>query len=349
MSSQGSSRTARCRRVCVLSGGPTLEASASRISAAAVFAALESEDYEVLWLDLDEKSQWRRRGATVPMESCERSDQRLSTALGRLEQALLEAGAEVVFPVMHGIYGEDGQIQRLCRRLSIPCVGCDEAASARCYDKVRFKQTMTPAGLPVASFLSIDRDQIDSEWGLFAGAVEQQLGFPCIVKPSRSGSSIGLSRVADHQDLTAARDRALAFDRTVVAEQLFTGIDVEIGVCESGVTVVGTPVELEFEGSLYDFEAKYARGDRRYMPARCSKELLASLRATAASAFCASGCRGMARVDLLVEPVSGAFVVNEINTIPYMPESSTFTHSICDRTKQSYSELIASFVQLASR
>src|SRR4051794_11479430 len=224
MSLQGSSRTARQRRVCVLSGGPTLEAAASRISAAAVFAALEAEKYEVLWLDLDENSQWRRRGSTVPLEeSCDRSDQH-RTPLDRLSHALVEAGADVVFPVIHGLYGEDGQIQRLCRILSIPCVGCDETASARCYDKVRFKQMVTSVGLPVAPFLAIDRDQIDSGWGLFAGAVEEQLGFPCIVKPSRSGSSIGLSRVADRRELEAARDLALAFDRTVVAEQLFTGI-----------------------------------------------------------------------------------------------------------------------------
>lgn len=330
----------------MLSGGPSLEAAASRLSAAAVVAALKSEGHEVLWLDHDEGGDWRRKESSSEKPHGKSSGGRCSL-LDRLSLALVEAGTEVVFPVIHGAYGEDGQIQRLCRKLSLPCVGCDETASARCYDKACFKRVLTAAGLPVAPFLAISSSEIHSGWTSFADTVEERFGFPCIVKPSRSGSSIGLSRVESREDLEAARDQALEFDRTLLAEKQVRGTDVEVGVYEDPSTVVGTPIELEIVGSLYDFEAKYFRGDRRYIPPRCSERLIENLRVVAASAFDVSGCSGMARVDFLVDPVTENFVVNEINTIPYMPGSSTFTSSICDRTNQSYPELMSSLVRLA--
>ena len=260
---------------------------------------------------------------------------------------LRRAAAEVVFPAIHGPYGEDGQIQELCQSLSIPCVGCDASASVLCYEKTLFKRVVASAGLPVASSLTIDGAQGDVDPHSFADAVEQRLGYPCIVKPSKSGSSIGLARAGGPEELESAIECALAVDELVLVEKLITGRDVEVGVFEGGATVVGTPIELEFEGALYDFEAKYTRGDRRYMPPRCSARLIDRLRAAAHSAFHATGCRGMARVDFLADLGTESFVVNEINTIPYMPESSTFTSSICDKTGQSYSELIEALVLLA--
>jgi D-alanine-D-alanine ligase len=348
MDAQSGSNPARMPKVGVLSGGPSLEARASRVSAEAVHAALEAAGYEVLWLDLDEAEGWRDGSSgTIFSDGGSDLDCHTSSPMQSLALLLRRADVEVVFPVIHGLYGEDGQIQELCRSLSVPCVGCDAAASVLCYEKTLFKRVMASAGIPVASSLTVDgaRDVLDPR--SIADAVEQGLGYPCIVKPSKSGSSIGLTRVGTPEELESAIERALSIDQLVLVEKLITGRDIEVGVFQGGTTVVGTPIELEFEGILYDFEAKYTRGDRRYMPPRCSAQLIDRLRSAAHSAFHATGCRRMARVDFLADLETESFVVNEINTIPYMPESSTFTSSICDRTGQSYPELIEALVLLA--
>lgn len=311
-------------RVCVLSGGPSLEAPASRVSAAGVHAALAEAAYEVTWLDL-------------PARDGEEG----------LASLLRSSAPGVVFPVIPGALGEDGRVQALCESLSIPWVGCDAAATLACYDKALFKRLMRAAGLPVARHLAVERREWERSPDSIAARVERELGYPCIVKPSKSGSSLGLSRVEDGGGLGAAIAGALEFDREVLVEDLFVGADVEIGVFENGSLLVGDPVELEFEGPLYDFEAKYVRSDRRHLPARCESHLIERLRRAASSAFRAARCSGMARVDLLVDLARETFVVNEINTIPYMPASSTFTGSICHRSGKSYGELIAAIVQSA--
>lgn len=348
MDAQSDPDSARPPKVCVLSGGPSLEAQASRVSAVAASAALETAGHEVLWLDLDEAGRWQDRSgsATFPIGKSDPAPPAVPP-IESLARLLRRADVDVVFPLIHGSYGEDGQIQEICRSLAIPCVGCDASASALCYEKAFFKRAVASAGLPVAPSLTIDAARGDVDPHLIAEAVEEQLGYPCIVKPSKSGSSIGLARVERPEELEMAVDRAFAIDHLVLVEKLIAGRDIEVGVFEGRTTVVGTPVELEFEGILYDFEAKYTRGDRRYMPPRCSARLIDRLRAAAHSAFHATGCRGMARVDFLADPETESFVVNEINTIPYMPESSTFTSSICDRTGQGYSDLVEALVLLA--
>jgi D-alanine-D-alanine ligase len=260
---------------------------------------------------------------------------------------MLATGIEVVFPAIHGPPGEDGQIQTLCESMSIAWVGCDATASTDCYDKVLFKKLMRAAGLPIAPFLAVNTATYHRDRAAIEREVARELGYPCIVKPSQSGSSLGLSRVESSKELEAAIQVALAFDDAALVEKLFLGRDVEIGVIENGTAVAGSPIELEYEGVLYDFEAKYLRGDRRYLPARCSAALLERLRQAALLAFQAARCSGMARVDLLVDPTLERFVVNEINTVPYMPESSTFTGSIGHFTGRTYTELIAGLTQSA--
>jgi D-alanine-D-alanine ligase len=333
----------------VLSGGPSLEARASRISAGGVYAALKESAYDVVWLDLAQAGEWRR----CPVAGLPPGERLPSAAGGdgswmeNLASLLQSAGVEMVFPAIHGSPGEDGQIQALCRSLSIPWVGCDAAASIACYDKLLFKRIARSAGLPVVRFVVVDGEGCAKDPGSVAAIVEREVGYPCIVKPSRSGSSLGLSRVTGRRGLAAAISKALGFDKTVLVEELFRGTDVEIGVLENGSALVGSPVELEYEGVLYDFEAKYVKGDRRYLPARCSAGLIARLKCAARTAFRATGCSGMARVDLLVDSAAERFVVNEINTIPYMPESSTFAGSIGHATGQTYAELVTTLAQSA--
>jgi D-alanine-D-alanine ligase len=336
----------------VLSGGPSLEAQASRVSAAGVYTALAESGHRAVWLDLSGEGEWEWRSDSEAEEGAsalpQAGDRGTGSSLDALASLLRATSVDVAFPVIPGQLGEDGQIGALCESLSIACVGCSAPASAACYDKVLFKSLVRAAGLPLARFLAVGRDAWERDPAWFGARVDREIRYPCIVKPSQSGSSFGLSRVAGSDDLAAAIAAAHEFDDVALVEELFVGSDVEIGVFENGSLLVGNPVELEYEGLLYDFDAKYLRGDRRYLPARCSPGLVERLRQGARAAFLATSCNGMARVDLLADLTGERFVVNEINTIPYMPESSTFAKSLCHRSGKTYPELVTAIAHAAA-
>jgi D-alanine-D-alanine ligase len=350
VSQTGGAGPASARRICVLSGGPSEEAAASRVSAADVYEALVAVGSDVLWLDLSEDGRWTLEaghpdGSPVIRPAGREPHQSWQKSLVALIDAL---DVELVFPVIHGEIGEDGQIQRLCESLLLPYVGCAPEATLTCYDKVAFKRAISAAGLPVAAYVDVRRDvyEIDSE--AVAALVGRHLGYPCIVKPARAGSSLGLARVESGRTLDPAVAAGLRLSEVVMIEQLCAGVDVEIGVLGGASPVVGSPVEIEYEGDLYDFATKY-RGDvRQWVPARIPRWLTARLVEAARAAFLATGCRGMARVDFLVDGSAGSFVVNETNTIPYLPESSSFASSLRHAAGLSYTTIVARLVQLAS-
>ena len=310
-------------------------------------AALVAAGYDVVWLDLSETEEWEVR-SEHPLPASLLGRRARSSWHESLASLLLGFGVELALPAVHGPIGQDGRLHALCESLALPYVGCSRSATVDCYDKLRCKRMLQAAGLPVAHGVSVERAAYERDVPVVVAAVERELGYPCIVKPARGGSSLGLARVERRDELAAAIAQAFAFDDLVLVEELFPGADVEIGVLEADAMVVGTPVELDYEGTLYDFEIKCA-GDRdvRYLPARLSADLLDRATAAAGEAFTATGCSGLARVDLLVDPASDRFVVNEINTIPHMPASSTFASSLCHRTGETYGNLLTWIVQAA--
>jgi D-alanine-D-alanine ligase len=207
---------------------------------------------------------------------------------------------------------------------------------------------MLAAGLPIPAYLSVQRHSYEADPTAVATLVSQRLEYPCIVKPAKAGSSIGLSRAATSESLDVALALAFCFDDVILVEEFTAGCDVEIGVLDMEYPVIGSPVEIEYEGELYDFAAKYG-GDHHHphLPARYPTPLVDHLSDLAREAFKATGCHGMARVDFLVDRGSERAVVNEINTIPYMPATSSFVASLCDATGYTYSCLVASLVEHA--
>jgi D-alanine-D-alanine ligase len=333
----------------LLSGGTTAESSASRVSATGVHAALTASGYDAIWLDLSEAGAWEVRSDHPSASMVLGSSTRLGPVPWQeaLASVVRASAVDLAFPTIHGPIGEDGQLQALCESLSLLYVGCHSKASIACYDKALFKRLVHGAGLPVTPWVLVERRLHEDDPAAVAVLVERELGYPCIVKPSCSGSSLGLARVEVPDALDAAITQALAFDDVVLIERLFVGADVEIGVLGGEPPMVGAAVELEYDGLLYDFETKYAGNrDRRYLPARFPAALVDRLTQVAHAAFQATGCRGMARVDLLVDASTERFVVNEINTVPYMPESSTFATSLCHATGQTYRDLVTNLVQL---
>ncbi|MGO9320420.1 MAG: D-alanine--D-alanine ligase [Solirubrobacteraceae bacterium] len=335
-------------RIAVLSGGGSAESAASRVSATGVHETLAAAGYEVAWLDLSDQGRWSLISAHPENQSVPDISDSTNSWTETLTSLLRVLRIDLIFPVLHGALGEDGQIQKLCEFLSLQYVGCGPDASLTCYDKTLFKDAMLDAGLPIPAYLSVQLPAYEDDPAALASLVGQRLGYPCIVKPAKAGSSIGLSRVATSGSLSVAVARAFRFDDVVLVEEFTAGCDVEIGLLGDTSPVIGSPVEIEYEGELYDFAAKYGgRRDHTHLPARFPTPLVGHLTELARKAFEATGCRGMARVDFLVDRSSEQAVVNEINTIPYMPATSSFAVSLCDATGYTYSRLVASLVELA--
>lgn len=261
-------------------------------------------------------------------------------------------GAEVVFPVLHGPFGEDGVIQGMLEALDVPYVGSGVAASAVCLDKLLFKEVAGAAGVPQVRYVGITAADWNGDERKHAALLDDAaaLGFPCFVKPARQGSSVGISRVTDRGDLTSAIDLALKYDPRVIVEAGSSGDEIELSVLgnpgygERGIEV-SQPGKIEFDDDWYDFEAKYEQGGMRLVcPAPIDEALEIELATQAAKVFKLVGCAGMARVDFFVEP--DRILVNEINTIPGFTSTSVYA-KLFETSGLPYGELLDRLLDLA--
>jgi D-alanine-D-alanine ligase len=293
-------------RVAVLAGGRSSEHEISLLSGAAVRDGLEQGGHDVLSIEIDRDGVWRADGGEVS----------LTPGRGLL-------GADVAFPALHGPFGEDGTVQGLLECLDVPYVGAGVLASAVCMDKLVFKDLMAHAGLPQVDY----RPVYDPAWRagrdqVLAGL--EPLGLPVFVKPARLGSSVGIARVTEPEQLPAALADALAHDPRAIVEAAAGGLEVECSVIgHTEAPEASQPGEIVVNAEWYDYEAKYTPGGMELVvPARISDETRERVRELAAQAFTLSGCSGLARVDFFVD--GQEVLVNELNTIPGFTPTSVF-------------------------
>jgi D-alanine-D-alanine ligase len=294
-------------RVVVLAGGRSSEHDVSIDSAAAVVSALQFGLHEVETVRLERDGAW-----TGP------DGEPLALVPG---SGLL--GADVVFPVLHGPFGEDGTIQGLLELLDVAYVGAGVLASSLCMDKIVFKEVLAAAGVPQVAYAAVRED----EWRADADAVRSRLarlGLPLFVKPARLGSSVGISKVASDAELDPALETAFGHDGLVIAEAFSPGIEVECSVTGLGDPETSLPAEVILQGAdWYDYEAKYSPGGVELaIPARVGADVVAEVRRLARETFLRAGCAGLARVDFFVE--EDQVLVNELNTLPGMTATSGF-------------------------
>lgn len=287
-------------RVAVLCGGRSSEHEVSLRSGAAVARGLEEAGHEAVLVTISREGTWDWEGGPVAP----------APGAGLL-------AADVVFPALHGPFGEDGCIQGLLEWLDVPYVGSDVLASAVCMDKLTLKRLFAERGLPQVDFVAV------GERGWRERCAE--LGAPLWVKPSRLGSSVGISRVEDAgAELDAAVELARRHDPRVIVEASAHGREVECSLLGNERPEVSPPGEVVAHGEWYDYETKYGEGGMRLIvPAELPAEQAARLRQLAAEAFALAGCSGLARCDFFVEP-DGAVLVNEVNTMPGFTETSVY-------------------------
>ena len=293
-------------RVAVLAGGRSSEHEVSLSSAAFVREAVAAAGHEVLPVTVERTGAWTHDGKALLLEPG-----------GGL------VGADAVFPVLHGPFGEDGTVQGLLELLDVPYVGAGVLASSLCMDKVVFKEVLAAADVPQVGYAAIR----EHRWRTQPAAVRAELavlGTPVFVKPARLGSSVGIAKAWGEADLDAAIDGAFAHDGLVIVEAFSDGMEVEcsvLGLHEPRASLPGEIVVLN--GDWYDYEAKYGDGGMELVvPARLPEAVLEQVRALAVDTFVRVGCAGLARVDFFVE--GDRVLVNELNTMPGFTQTSAY-------------------------
>jgi D-alanine-D-alanine ligase len=287
-------------RAAVLGGGRSSEHDVSLVSAATVAAGLREAGHEVLSVTLERDGTWWHDGEELA----------LHPGRGFLD-------ADVVFPILHGPFGEDGTVQGMLELLDVPYVGSGVMASAVCMDKVVFKDLMAQAGIPQVAYALVEKGRPRPSL--------EHLGYPQWVKPARLGSSVGIVRVERAEEIDAALDEAFSHDDRVIVEATATGAEIESSVLgDTHAPRVSRPGEIVLlRDGWYDYEAKYTEGGMRLeLPARISESATELLQQTAARAFTAAGCSGLARADFFVD--GETVLLNELNTLPGQTPTSVY-------------------------
>ena len=303
-------------RVAVIYGGRSSEHAISCVSAGSILRHLDPERFEVIPVGITADGTWQRTDARP--EDLTITDRRLPAVSGGSDTPLalvgeILSGVDVVFPILHGPYGEDGTIQGLLEMAGLPYVVAGVFASAAGMDKEFAKKLLAAGGLPVGDYLVLRPDQRTPLAEDLA-----RLGFPLFVKPARGGSSIGVSRVADEAGLTAAIADARRHDPKVIVEAAIAGRELECGVLEfpDGSVRASTIGEIRVPGvGVYDFDTKYLEDAAELdVPARLDGDIVEALQHLAIRTFTELDCQGLARVDFFLTEAGP--VVNEINTMP---------------------------------
>ncbi len=314
----------------MLGGGRSSEYEVSLASAASVRSGLVEAGHEPIAIEIGRDGVWRRDGSVIALTP------------GRgLE------GVDVVFPVLHGPFGEDGTVQGLLECLDVPYVGAGVLASALCMDKVMFKELMARAGMAQVEYRAVRAEELVSDRAAVLARL-QELRLPVFVKPARLGSSVGIVRVDEAAALPAALQTAFEHDPLAIVEAAARGLEVECSVIGDADPVASEPGEIVLaagETGWYDYEAKYAPGGMQLVvPARVPGRVRERIQEMAIEAFRRSGCSGLARVDFFVE--GERVLLNELNTMPGFTSTSVFA-SLFEASGVPYAELLDRLLQIA--
>jgi D-alanine-D-alanine ligase len=305
--------------VAVLAGGRSSEHDVSLSSGTAVRDGLAGAGHEVVWVEIGRDGVWRRDGQTL----------RVTPGEGLL-------GVDVVFPVLHGPFGEDGTVQGLLETLDVAYVGAGVTASAVCLDKVLFKQLMSAVDVPQVDYVGVRAERLRRSREAVLAEITR-LGLPVFVKPAHLGSSVGIVKVSAAEEIEDALRQAFAHDALVIVEAMASGVEVECGVLgalegertadadDDGAesALASEPGQIVFSGEFYDYGAKYSPGGMELrIPAEISASARQQVRRLAVRTFAAAGCEGLARVDFFVD--GDHVLVNELNTMPGFTPTSVY-------------------------
>ncbi|MDX1664216.1 MAG: D-alanine--D-alanine ligase family protein [Candidatus Promineifilaceae bacterium] len=358
---QGNGQQRRLR-VGIIFGGRSSEHEVSLMSARSVMEALDSSRYEVVPVGIDRQGRWLLGDAMAALADAEGAAASPATLLPDPQSAALmrvapqepgmtalseAAQLDVILPVLHGPYGEDGTLQGLLELAGLPYVGAGVVGSAVGMDKAIFKSVMTAHDIPVLPWRLVLASDWRSTPDDVLGAVEQALTYPLFVKPANLGSSVGVGKAQDRASLRAALDEAARYDRRLVVEQGIEARELEVSVLGNDDPIASVVGEIRPQREFYDYVAKYVSDDSELLiPAPLPAAVSEAVRALAVRAYRAIDCAGLGRVDVLLDRRSNAIFLNEINTIPGFTKISMYP-KLWEASGISYSELLDRLIALA--
>ncbi|MBQ5782699.1 MAG: D-alanine--D-alanine ligase [Oscillospiraceae bacterium] len=346
-------------KVCVIFGGVSNEHEISLMSAKSIIDNIPADKYDVVKIGITKKGRWLFfPGSTDEIISdtwhehadcvpCLISPDKTTKGIIKIyDSEIFIEKIDVVLPVLHGKNGEDGTIQGLLDLAGIPYCGCGILASAACMDKVYANIIFDQLGIDrcrwdfMHGYDVKNLDEIESR-------LAEKFGYPIFVKPSRSGSSVGISKVNNKEELKQAVNLALAHDDKVVFEEFVQGHEVECAVFGNAPDLISSEIgEIGATSSFYDYDDKYKNGtSRTFIPASVSKEIRDEIREIAKKAYTAINCAGLSRVDFFVEKDTNRILINEINTLPGFTTISMYP-KLMQHEGMSYGELVDGIIQL---
>ena len=344
--------------VAVIFGGQSSEHEVSRTSAVLMLNALDKEKYQVLPVGITKKGEWLiYNGPVEHVKTGEwekfgtpaslSPDATKKCFLKIVNGSVKEIPVDVIIPVLHGAWGEDGTIQGLFEMAQIPYAGCGVLASAVSMDKVFTKIIAKSARIPQAKYLWCHKAELAEKREKIMDQVEKKLGYPCFVKPSNAGSSVGISKARDREQLIAALDLAAQYDRKIIVEEAIDAREFECAVLGNEDPIVSCVGEVLAAADFYDYDAKYNSSESRtVIPAEVEEEKAEEMRRLAKKIFRAVDGSGLARVDFFIDRKTGNVLFNELNTMPGFTPISMYP-MLWEEAGLSNKELMDRLVELA--
>lgn len=346
-------------KVGVLFGGRSAEHEVSLVSAASIIHALDKNKYEILPIGITKDGRWLSEVNAIqllrdhaPLDTLPEHvllpDPR-KQSLVNVSNAFPQAAQhiDVIFPVIHGTFGEDGAIQGLFELADIPYVGAGVLGSSVGMDKIVAKQLLERANIPVTKSIWFFFNDYTQNSKKHVADIEKKLRYPCFVKPPNQGSSVGISKAHNRKELIAAIELAGQYDRKILVEKaVVTPREIEVSVLGNNQPIVSLPGEIIPSNEFYDYDAKYVDGkSTAEIPAKLPKNIVKKIQRYATEAFTVLDCAGMARIDFLVQK-DGKIFLNEINTIPGFTSISMYP-KLWEASGIKYPELLDRLIQLA--
>ncbi len=327
-------------QVVVLFGGRSAEHDVSRITAAEVVAALDSERFHITALGIDRSGEWWRSDVAAGAQGA------LTVGGERWQAGTLPDGEVVVLPLLHGPLGEDGTVQGLLEVLDVAYVGSSVLASALCMDKAMTKTVLGGMGIAQVAHRALRQSQLSTT---LLSQVAEELGFPAFVKPANMGSSVGVTKVSSMRQLLDAVDHALRYDEWILIEEAVNAREIEVAVLGDHTPRASVPGEIVPGHEFYDYDDKYLGGGADLVvPAILPQPVADEARSLSLQVFEALRCSGMARVDFLYEEQGRGLLVSEVNTIPGFTPFSMYP-KLWAASGVSYPELLLELIDLAQQ
>lgn len=335
------------KKIAVLFGGKSTEHEVSRVSAASVLRNIDISKYDVYPIGITRDGQWfEYTGSIDKIENGQwEKDEYYKKPEG--QKVLFNREVDVVFPVLHGLCGEDGTVQGLCRLIDIPCVGPNVMSSAVCMDKVYTKYVLEHFEIKQADYVVVTAVEYGVNRDKIIDTIEKKLKYDVFIKPSNSGSSVGITKAHDRKELIDGIEEALRYDRKVLVEKAINAREVEVAVLGNDKPKAGVPGEILPAKEFYDYEAKYEDVESKLLiPADMNDGELEEIKKLAVKIYIALDCAGMARVDFLVDKVTSEIYLNEVNTIPGFTKISMYP-KMWEAAGKAYKDLISELIEFA--